>query len=266
MAFKDILIHIGTTEHCDVMLDLAIKLARKSKGKLTGLYVIAHTHFASQHECGEPASMQCQEIFTQKTAAAGIPSEWLCVDTNVVGVEISDVINAHAYCKDLVILGQPNYHAVPVGAQKDLRKRVIMGSGRPVLIVPYTGRFETIGERVMVAWKPGREASRAINDAMPLLMEAKEVRIMAVTAPNQVELGDKEPYEDICAHLALHGIQAQGDRFVSEDISTSDVLLNQVWEEGCDLLVMGAYSNSKTQMKTARELIRHMVTPVLMSH
>ena len=45
-----------------------------------------------------------------------------------------------------------------------------MAVGRPVLVVPYAGAFETVGRCVLIAWDGTREAIRAMNDAMPVLM------------------------------------------------------------------------------------------------
>jgi len=41
----------------------------------------------------------------------------------------------------------PNY-----AVSKDLVESVILHSARPTLVLPYAGRFDTIGSRVMVAW------------------------------------------------------------------------------------------------------------------
>ena len=62
---------------------------------------------------------------------------------------------------DLVILGQhdPNQPLLP----SDLPEQVILYSGRPVLVVPNSGTFDTVGERIVVAWNAGREAARAIR-------------------------------------------------------------------------------------------------------
>ena len=55
-----------------------------------------------------------------------------------------------------------------------------MTSGRPVLAVPFAGEFPTVGERVLVAWNASREAARALNDALPLLIGAKQVTVLAI--------------------------------------------------------------------------------------
>jgi nucleotide-binding universal stress UspA family protein len=57
-----------------------------------------------------------------------------------------------------------------------------MAAGRPVLVVPYAGNFETVGKRILVAWDGTREANRALNDALPLLADSEAVTVMFVGA------------------------------------------------------------------------------------
>lgn len=269
MVFKDILVHICNTQHSAAVLDLAIGLARKHRSRLTGLYVISHPHYAPHQGCADPKVEEAEALFREKTVQAGISAEWLCVDWPVVGVNVAEIVNLYAYCKDLVIVGQTERGSRKGDIDYELPERVVLGSGRPVLIVPYAGEFADVGGRVMVAWKAGRESTRAVNDAMPFLLDASEVRVLAI-GPSEVTEGvDKGPCEDICAHLARHGVKAEGERFRVEEISVGDALLNQVWEEGCTLLVMGAYARTPRGFALgpiAREVLKHMTSPVLMSH
>ncbi len=266
MTFKDVLVHIDSTQQCAARLDLAIGLAKKHRAHLTGLYVISHPHYRPWHERTDMKVAEAQESFSQKTARAGIFAEWLCVDWTVTGVSVTEIVNIHAYHKDLVIVGQPQDGDTP----SDLPERLVSGSGRPVLIVPYAGTFNTVGERVMVAWKSGRESVRAVNDAMPFLLNAREVSILAVNPPAISESASNGPCADICSHLARHDIKAKGEQLVAADIPIGDVLLNQAWEEGCDLLVMGAYTHTPRGTlalgSVARHVLKHMTMPVLMSH
>ena len=48
-----------------------------------------------------------------------------------------------------------------------------MTSGRPILVIPYIGRFETFGTNILVGWNNSREAARAMNDAIPLLTKRR---------------------------------------------------------------------------------------------
>ena len=52
----------------------------------------------------------------------------------------------------------------------------VMTSGRAVLAVPFAGDFPIVGERVLVAWNASREAARALNDALPLLLTPSRSR------------------------------------------------------------------------------------------
>jgi nucleotide-binding universal stress UspA family protein len=264
MAFKDILVHMDNGERSGAVLDLAIWLAKTHQAHLTGLYVTTHHHYSSQLESVHSAVAAAQAVFMAKTGEAGISSEWLCVDWPVVGEKISTVINLYAYSKDLVIVGQTERSSLSSDSESDLPERIILGSGRPVLIVPYAGTFGSVGERPMVAWKSGRESARAINDAMPFFIKAREVKVLSLGSS---EVG--ESLNRVVAHLARHGVQVKTEQFTVEDISVGDILLNQVWEEGCDLLVMGGYASTSKGFvlgPVARHILKHMTSPVLMTH
>lgn len=268
MSIKDILVHIGNSQHSAAVLELAIGLARKHQAHLTGLHVITHRHYIPDGEADTRVE-EAEAMFREKTARAGISADWRSVNWPVVGVHVSEVVNLHAYCKDLVIVGQTERGSRKGDLDHELPERVILGSGRPVLIVPYAGTFTDVGDKVMVAWKSGRESTRAVNDAMPFLQAAREVRVMAISSTDYTESADKGPCDEICTHLARHGIRAEGERFAIEEISVGDVLLNQVWEEGCNLLVMGGYARTTGGFELgpiARNILEHMTAPVLMSH
>jgi hypothetical protein len=62
---------------------------------------------------------------------------------------------------DLVILGRPTG---PNGLQPDLLERLLLGSGRPLLIAPPRVSEQLLGT-VMVCWKETAEAARAVGAA-----------------------------------------------------------------------------------------------------
>lgn len=270
MAFKDILVHVDNSPQSAARLALAIGLARRHKAHLTGLYVISHPHYEPRHEGAELIAADAQKSFERETGLAGISSEWLCVDWGVTGVSVTEIVNLHAYQKDLVIVGQTDPDSQSGEIPSDLPERVVVGSGRPVLIVPYVGTFNSVGERVMVAWKSGRESVRALNDAMPFLLDAQKAMVVAVNPSGSDESPGKGPCADICTHLARHGINAKAEHLVAADIPVGDLLLNQAWEQGCDLLVMGAYTHTPRGTlavgTVARHVLDHMTLPVLMAH
>ena len=67
----------------------------------------------------------------------------------------------------------------------DIPDWLALESGRPVLVVPKGSAFNSIGERVLVAWNNSREAARAVFDALPVLARAKDVTVLVVEEARQ---------------------------------------------------------------------------------
>ena len=266
MALKNILVHLDNSHHSAARLRLALDLAQSHQARLTALYIITHPYYEPQHVGEEADTVRIQDGFNGIIAEAGVDAELLAVDWKVTGVTVTEVVNLHAHYADLVIVGQTEHGSPDRNTPADLPERVVLGSGRPVLVVPYTASYKNIGNRVLVAWKTGREATRAVNDALPLLAMAAEVNVLVV---NPADPENKEG-EKICAHLACHAIRARAEQTTAVDISIADVLLNRASVEGSDLLVMGAYAHTRiatlTLGEVARHILKHMTVPVLMSH
>ena len=268
MEFKDILVHIDNSQQCAARLKLAIMLAREHKAHLTGLYVISQPHFAPQGKALELKVQQAKELFRSITAGAEIPAEFLRVDWGVTGDSTVEILNYYAQRKDLIIVGQSDRKRPQENVPADLPEWVVLGSGRPVLVVPYTGTFGSIGERVLVAWKSGRASSRALHDAMPFLLKAKQVFVVTVTSSADQHRSDRD--DGIRAHLERHNIRVQEENLETGDVPVGSVLMNYAWEHGCDLLVMGIYAQtphgSLAVGPVTKDLFEHMTVPVLMSH
>jgi len=272
MAFKDILLHLDNSASCPARIDMAIALARLHGAHLKGVYVVTHTYYAPRHGSGAPDTVAGVEaLFKEKVARAGISAEWLYVDWAVVGVGISEVLDIYAYYSDLVIVGQPDHGNQQTSAPPDLPERLGLGAGRPVLVVPYAGSFSGGCERVMVAWRAGREASRIVNDAMAILEKAQHVSVVTVSTQG---MNDEKAANDamkLCEYLSRHGITASHDQILtSSSFPIGDVLLNYACEHKMDLLAMGAFAPSRRGVfalgPVARHLMNHMTVPVLISH
>ena len=143
-------------------------------------------------------------------------------------------------------------------------------SGRPILIIPYIGRFETFGTRIVVGWNNSREAARAVHDAIPILAKAASVTLLEAKPIGRKSATDHACSAGIARHLALHGIRAETAQTVIANISASDALLSYANDIGADLLVVGGYGHSRLRERilggVTRELLQHMTLPVLMSH
>lgn len=267
MGIRDILVHIDNSAASSARLDLAIAYARKHSALLRGLYLITHM-FYEPRSFGEKAnSEKAEQMFAAKTSEAGIAAEWIFQDCSVMGSNVSDLITKHAYFTDLVIIGQSNLSAPVLNIPTDLAERVVLASGRPVLIIPYSGVFQTAGDRIMIAWKTGRESVRSVNESLPHLQKARSVVIVGgrITSENH-----NDSLENVRTFLLKHDIEATIESITSGSIPIADMLLNSVCDKKVDLLVMGAFApNRRGKLEispVARHVLKHLTAPVLLAH
>ena len=146
----------------------------------------------------------------------------------------------------------------------------MLGCGRPVVIVPYSGRFDSIGKRALIAWTETRESVRAVGDAMPLLRGAEQVTVLRIGPAHEIGDDQSRLTRNLVHHLQRHDIPAKTSYIASGQIGTSDLILSHAADIGCDLLVMGGYGHSRTRELVlggvTHDVLQHMTMPVLMSH
>ena len=285
MQLRDLQVVLDNTPRSQVLLGIAIELARTNGAHLTGLCPLelllpADFGFVLG---GYPEVMALQSAVDQlqgqakNTAAAieagfretlrreGIGGDW-CAPAGPVAAAIA----FHARHVDLTVIGQidPNHRPPPPG--RGMIEDVLLAAGRPLLIVPYAGAFPTIGRTVVIAWTETREAARAASDALGLIDPAASVTVLSIVRPGAGERAEV-PGAEIAAHLARHGLSVTAARTVrGGSISEADALLSYVADLGADLLVMGGYGHSRVRELTlggvTRGVLQHMTLPVLMSH
>ena len=206
------------------------------------------------------------EAFTERAQAAGIGFE---IRQEITREPLADLISRHARYADLAILGQADENDPQTG-DPEFAGDVILGSGRPVLMVPYIGALRRPGRRIMVAWDASREAARAVSDALPLLQAADLVQVLIVNPRRGERAHGEEPGADIATHLARHGVKVEVKVFDQRDLSVSDVILARIADEGIDLLVLGAYGHARLREMmlggVTRDLLRTMTVPLFMAH
>lgn len=281
MAIKDILVHLDGTEASGTRLRVAVDLARRQGAHLVGLYVVdvmLPILAAGDASGGAVLAEMIERMRADALAeAAGIEAtfnetlrrdalsgEWRCVEGSS-----PEHVSLHARYADLVVLGQADPQDGQPSATAIL-EATLFGSGRPVLVIPYAGRFETLGQRVLVGWNASGEAARAVNDALPLIAGAASVIVTAVNPRRGLDGHGDEPGADIALHLARHGLKVEVEHTVAPEISAGDLLLNRAAEISADLLVIGAYGHSRLRETilggVTRTLLQQMTVPVLMSH
>lgn len=269
MDLKDILLLCDGSRQLPARLDLAAALAQRHRAHLTGLFPLPALRFRAQGEDPEAAAAQAELLFRQKADETGISASWVCERT--IGDDaLTGLVARHTQVSDLLIVGQTDPEAREAHLPADLPERLVLGGGRPVLIVPYAGKFPSVPDRVLIGWRGGRESTRAVNDALPLLKMAGMVRVLTINPPEEEETAENLFAAELCAHLGRHGVAAEPEQALTGKLSVGDTLLNRLTDEAADLLVMGVYAQTRrgtlTLGEVGRHLLRHMTVPVLMSH
>jgi nucleotide-binding universal stress UspA family protein len=280
MAIKDILVQVDGGKAAPARYAAAVELARTHEAHLTGLCLAVEPPvpatilglmppeiLASQRQAVLEQAETAAAEFRTTAERAGLAGE--CRIVQLLDVDAVDVFVQHARHTDLAILGQPNPDEISPLAT-GFTVGVVMGCGRPVIIIPYIGAAPVFGQRVLVAWDGGREATRAVNDALPLLKRAHTVTVLSVN-PEMGSGGERrEPGADISLHLARHGVKVTAARTIAREISVGDAILADIADNSIDLLVMGAYGHSRLREfvlgGVTRHMLQYMTAPVLMSH
>ena len=178
---------------------------------------------------------EAETLFRSELRSAGLDGEWYLLDErDLVGlIEFANTV-------DLAILGQQAPGALDHSGSL-LADRVITEVGRPVLIVPYWGRFETVGRRALIAWDGSREAARALNDALPLIEGAEAVTVLYIgTGEAQLERA-RPALSRVVRHLQRHALKTSGEETPRGDVAISDLLLSRAADLGADMIIAGAY-------------------------
>jgi nucleotide-binding universal stress UspA family protein len=279
MGYKNLLVLVDDTRSCAARIAFAIDLAAAHDAHLTGLYVIAEASPAAFAQGFPPELMNQLQQQARAQADAALAAFGQAARRNqiafesridrVLYTEIADAVASNARYADLAILGQHDPDD-PSSGPRYLPEEVILGCGRPVLVLPYIGPAATFGERVFVAWDASREAARAVNDALPLLRRAKQVGVLTVN-PRPWPFGHgEEPGADIGLHLARHGVKVEVQRIEAPDIDPANAILSHLADHSADLLVMGAYGHSRLREfvlgGVTRTILGEMTVPALMSH
>ncbi len=280
MTFKNLLVHVDNSDACKGRIAAALTLAEAHDAHLTGLALAAEfsmpTYIGSQMPVAvlelqrEQAVSQAEEAvqrFEKALSKSGRKGESRIV--SCLDVDAAAIIALHGRHSDLVVLGQAELEKTS-GQARHLVEEVTLSAGRPTLVVPYIGAAKTLGRRVLVAWNVGREATRALNDALPILKLAESVTVLSINPREGYGRHGEEPGADIALHLARHDVSVEVQRTQVADIDIGEALLSRLADAGSDLLVMGAYGHSRLREfvlgGVTRTLLAEMTVPVLMSH
>jgi len=279
--FKDILVPIlGQRGDMDA-LNAGVSLADNEGARLTVLQMVyMPTMFSSNWAlAGDAASGEIYRTLRAEGEAnvarlkSRLETESVRSEVKLVECPFPDTSQAiaeHAYRTDLTVAAGAMGDKPDAGTVHVLLASLFLASGGPLLVVPTHYRVTASPRRIVVAWRPTREATRALHDAMPLLMKAEVVDVVMVRATASVNSFDGQPGEGIVAHLAQHGVNANLIVRDAAGQSTTAILLDHARDAKAELLVAGGYGHSRLRESVlggvTRELLISATIPVLYSH
>ena len=282
MVYHSLLVLLDQGPQCSARSQAAMRLAKALDCHLQGVAPVdlsnepvsaqattLLSHQAMRGDTPRHKAEQTTERFRKECQAEGVKSFDAMIDESD---KASSFVH-HAHCNDLTILTKADPAAPDHRGTQDFLEHVVLHGARPTLILPYAGRFDTIGTigtNVLVAWNDSREAARALSDALPLLRLARHVHVVMWNEGG----GDGEQpvrlrFDALHQWLARHGVSADIDAETTE-IGVVGPMLTRAADLKTDLIVMGAYGHRPSTAHmlggTTRGLLAAIAVPVLMSH
>lgn len=279
MTYKTILVSLNEVSQLRSVLGTAASIARKDGAHVIGLYVIPAVELlvGSEIQVLPVENDELQIYFKQQEKAVKTAFETTILKDGIQGeFRVVEALDPHIAATvieesreaDLVIVGYSS-PASNRALGADFAERLLIGSGRPTLVVPGNGHGVLALDRVLVGWNGSREAARAIFDSIPLLRHADEVLVAFAGTESEHRSRSETRREGLVRTLLRHGVHA---RTIDLDSSreAGKVLLERAETREIDLIVMGAYGHARLREfilgGATRSVLKGMKCPVLFSH
>lgn len=282
MSYKTILVHVDKSRHANERLRIATTLAHDEGAHLIGAAVTgvsryiyqagmlgdgaAYTaHLEAHMDVLRAQGKEALKAFEDAVRLAEVRS----FESRLVDDEAGAGISLQARYADLVVIGQTDLEEQNPSTMPDFPEYVVLNSGRPVLVVPYAGRFDTFGKRVMIAWDASISATRAVTASIPILRRADTVDVVVFNPDSKGDAHGEQPGADIALYLARHNVKVNVVRQNSK-IDIGNSLLSAATDLASDMIVMGCYGHSRFREillgGVSRTVLESMTVPVLMGH
>jgi nucleotide-binding universal stress UspA family protein len=275
-AIPSLLVHLDGSAACEPRLQLAHQLAKSHGAALSALFAVAPRFVPVPLPIKgavpdgplldeiDPAHRRHAKSVYDRAVAGGAPaSTWheLSGEPAIAGFV------QRALLADLLVLGQRHpTDADGFDVPADFVEAVIIDSGRPAFVVPCAGHVDPAPKTVLIAWKPTREAARALSASLPFLRRAQRVHIVCASD----DIVDLQTAIQVRHYLRLHGIATTDEHHIRDRGQTGVGLLELCAELQAGLLVMGCYGHSRARELmlggATRSVLQSMTLPVLMAH
>jgi len=178
--------------------------------------------------------------------------------------EGESVVGSYGRVFDVIVMNRPD-----VNSTAQYHRAIESGlfeSGRPILLSPRTPPRQ-IATNVLIAWNCSTEQARATALAMPLLQRADRVTVLTVIGGTGVP---GPSAEQLIGYLQRNGIVAELIRVELDGRNTGEAILTTARSLGCDLLIKGAYTQSRLRQMifggTTQHVLANAALPVMLAH
>jgi nucleotide-binding universal stress UspA family protein len=280
MNFRSLLVVLDADARCDARTALAARFAASHDAHLIG---IAATGVVELPAAIATASRQLDEAAATREAALQLAEQQVerflarCRSLEAESVEAHvhegdrlAVVLHHAHCADLVVVGQADPHGGTHREQDRFVEQLVLANARPTLIVPHAGHFDTIDNKVLIAWDDSHGCARAVADALPLLRHARQVHLVSCRREGE---GNDQLVHDrlgtVRRWLMWQGVSATVE-VVTTAAPVGEAIHRQALDRNADLVVMGAYGHSRWTQRllggATRTALSRSPVPLLVSH
>lgn len=273
-----VVVHVDETAAAADRVGLAAQLAAKTKASLEGVFWRSRfmDELLPQDSIGymSPNILDSmvhdhEREVTKLADAARIKFEGACADAGLVSSwrefegAAANSLTALIRRTDLTVVGTKPRSAFRLNGLS--AGRLALEAGGPIVVVREEEPGQTIGERVVVAWKGNRESARALHDAWPILARAKSVCVVMVRPAADIGADS-----DLQRHLERHGIDAEIIIDDLPDVEAGRILRRHIERLSADLLVMGLYGRPRLSEilfgGVTQEFLEDPPAPLFLSH
>lgn len=277
---KSLLAPIIRPDAGDGQLAAAVALARRFGSYIEGCYARAATPVFVGDAFGMGAAYagdltdewlaqeaQAEAAFRAFMDKAGIPVDASAGDVAAGwrGAASAGHVHLNEYSRlfDLVVIGRdPQDEGAAFATCED----ALFEGGCPILLAPPAPPPDDFGRNILIAWNGSTETARTIALSMPVLLKAGRVTVVTVD-------GWSVPGPDgaqVVQHLVRNGIDAALHHVATEGRTPGQTLADESRKAGADLMVKGAYTQSRLRQLVFGGATRHILygadLPVLMAH
>jgi nucleotide-binding universal stress UspA family protein len=178
--------------------------------------------------------------------------------------EGEDFIGNYGRVFDVIVMNRRDANSGPMHDRAI--ESGLFESGRPILLSPPSPPNQ-IATNVLIAWNCSTEQARATALAMPILEKADRVTILTVIGGTGVP---GPSAEQLIRYLRCNGVVAESMRVELDGRSTGEAILASAQSLGCDLLIKGAYTQSRLRQwifgGATQHVLANAALPVLLAN